>query len=130
MEEKNLSEKETNVCILKIINNDLGIGIPEDKLHIAIENMGVLDNIHNFLTLRQDKTAKEIEAIMIMKMKLAFGQDVKYYDFKSKISNDILNVTNIVKNDNGDIIVKYKLNDNGIERECELSRFKEKVIIK
>lgn len=130
MEKKNLSEKETNVCILKIINNDLGIGIPEDKLHIAIENMGVFDNIHNFLTLRQDKTAKEIEAIMIMKMKLAFGQDVKYYDFKSKISNDILTVTNIVKNDNDDIIVKYKLNDNGIERECELSRFKEKVIIK
>lgn len=130
MEEKNLSEKETNVRILKIINNDLGIGMPEDKLHIALENMGVLDNIHNFLTLRQDKTAKEIEAIMIMKMKLAFGQDVKYYDFKSKISNDILTVTNIVKNDNDDIIVKYKLNDNGIERECELSRFKEKVIIK
>lgn len=130
MEEKNLSEKETNVYILKTINNDLGISMPEDKLHIALENMGVLDNIHNLLTLRQDKTAKEIEAIMIMKMKLAFGQDVKYYDFKSKISNDILTVTNIVNNDNGDIIVKYKLNDNGIERECELSRFKEKVIIK
>lgn len=130
MEEKNLSEKETNVYILKIINDDLGIGMPEDKLHIALENMSVLDNIHNFLTLRQNKTAKEIEAIMIMKMKLAFGQDVKYYDFKSKISNDILTVTNIVKNDNDDIIVKYKLNDNGIERECELSRFKEKVIIK
>lgn len=130
MKEENLSEKETDVYILEIINNDLGIGMPEDKLHIALENMDVLDNIHNFLTLRRDKTAKEIEAIMIMKMKLVFGQDVKYYNFKSKISNDVLTVTNIAKNDNGDIVVKYKLNNNEIERECELSRFKEKVIIK
>lgn len=130
MEENNLSEKETNAYILRIINNDLGVDMPEDKLYMALENMGVLDNIHNFLTLRQNKTTKEIEAIMIMKMKLAFGQDVKHYNFKSKISNDILTVTNIVKNDNGDTIVKYKLNDNKIERECELNRFKEKVIIK
>ena len=130
MEEKNLSEKEANVYILETINNDLGIGMPEDKLHIALGNMNILDSIHNFLKLRQDKTAKEIEAIMIMKMKLAFGQDVKHYNFKSKISNDILTVTNIVKNDNGDIIVKYNLNDNKIERECELSVFKEKVVIK
>lgn len=130
MEEKNLSEKETNAYILRIINNDIGVNMSEDKLYIALENMGVLDNIHNFLKLRQDKTAKEIEAIIIMKMKLAFGWDVKHYNFKSKISNDILTVTNIVKNDNGDIIVKYNLNDNKIERECELSRFKEKVIIK
>lgn len=130
MKEENLSEKETDAYILGIINNDLGIGMLEDKLHIAVKNMDVLDNIYNLLTLRWDKTAKEIEAIMIMKMKLAFGQDVKYYNFKSKISNDILTVTNIAKNDNGDIIVKYKLNNNEIERECELSRFKEKVIIK
>lgn len=130
MKEENLSEKETDVYILEIINNDLGIGMPEDKLHIALENMDVLDNIHNFLTLRRDKTAKEIEAIMIMKMKLAFGQNVKYYNFKSKVSNDILTVTNIVKNDDGDVIVKYKLNDDKIERECELNRFKEKIIMK
>jgi hypothetical protein len=130
MEEKSLSEKEINAYILRIINNDLGIGMPEDKLHIALENMNILDSIHNFLKLRQDKTAKEIEAVMIMKMKLAFGLDVKHYSFKSKISNDILTVTDIVKNDNGDVIVKYNLNDNKIERECELSRFKEKVIIK
>lgn len=130
MEEKNTSEKETDAYILKIINDDLGIGMSEDKLNVALENMSVLDNIHNFLALRQDKTAKEIEAIMIMKMKLAFGQDVKYYNFKSKVSNDILTVTNIVKNDNGDVIVKYKLNDDKTERECELNRFKEKVIIK
>lgn len=130
MEEKNTSEKETDAYILKIINDDLGIGMSEDKLNVALENISVLDNIHNFLTLRQDKTAKEIEAIMVMKMKLAFGQDVKYYNFKSKVSNDILTVTNIVKNDNGDVIVKYKLNDDKTERECELNRFKEKVIIK
>lgn len=130
MEEKNTSEKETDTCILKIINDDLGIGMPDDKLHVVLGNIGVLDNIHKFLTIRQDKTAKEIEAIMIMKMKLTFGQDVKHYNFKSKVSSDILTVTNIVKNDNGDVIVKYKLNDDKTERECELNRFKEKVIIK
>lgn len=130
MEEKNLSEKEANAYILKIINNDLGIDMPEDKLHIALGNMNILDNIHNFLTLRQSKTAKEIEAVMIMKMKLAFGQDVKHYNFKSKVSNAILTVTNIINNYKGDIIVKYKINNSDTERECELSRFKEKAIIK